>query len=190
MNDDPSATRQDLELTRWIDQLPDAPPPAGMDLSEATRHRAATQAVAALLRQHAPTRLEPPYPDFFNTQLLKKIRDEQAVAAPRPAAPAATWFSSLARWLHNPWLTGGATAALTTAAIFSLQPAPGSSMATGTRVLTVFSPEPNAITRVIPAPDQSAVIISLDGLEPVPADRQVVGRLSASPQSLLAAVHP
>ena len=78
MKDEPISP-QDSQMTRWIDALPDAPLPEGINIDEASRERAAAAAVAALLRQHVPLRQDPPYPDFFNAQVLKKIRDEEAL---------------------------------------------------------------------------------------------------------------
>ena len=76
MKDEPISP-QDSQMTRWIDALPDAPLPEGINIDEASRERAAAAAVATLLRQHVPLRQDPPYPDFFNAQVLKKIRNQK-----------------------------------------------------------------------------------------------------------------
>ena len=190
MKDEPISP-QDSQMTRWIDALPDAPLPEGLNIDEASRERAAAAAVAALLRQHVPLRQDPPYPDFFNAQVLKKIRDEEALLERAPTTrQAASWRDVLGQWLRTPWMTGATAAACTAVAIFAINPRPLDEASSGTRVLTVFSPEPNTTTRVMTAADQSAVVVSVDGLPAFPSDRLVVGLHTTEPQSLVASHQP
>ncbi len=124
MNDQPLSPAED-HLTRWLDRTPGAIPPENLSPDEASRLQADTAALTSLLRTHVPVSTEPPYPDFFNSQILKKIRDEQAMAAsparqlpllkrrraqshpvpPRrlrpPRRPARRWKSVMRRSLHN-----------------------------------------------------------------------------------------
>ena len=55
--------------------------------------------VAAVLQSEIPKSVEPPYPDFFNSQLMRKVDLE--IAAQRPAEKAARWWESL-RWAWAP----------------------------------------------------------------------------------------
>jgi len=187
MNDDP-LSRTEAQLTRWIDNAPGAIPPENMDPREATRLRADAEAVAALLRQHVPTSVEPPYPEFFNSQILKHVRDSQ------PAGASARSDGSARSWLQQTlgWLTGhrglalAATAGLVALALTATQWERGRPTAGGTRVVSVFSPEPNATARIQESASHGAVIISIDGLEAFPDDRAVVGQLIHEPRPLVA----
>ncbi len=188
MKHDPISSTE-VELTRWIDNQPGAMPPENLDPRETAKLRADAEAVAALLRKYVPASVEPPYPDFFNSQLLKRVRDEHQ---PEPAAaPAkAGFFSNLAAWLSNPWMASAATAAIAVSAALWWASAGAGERAGGTRVLSVFSPEPNATTHVLPARDHTAVIVTVDGLEPFPDDRPIIGWLDDRPGSLIAAHQP
>jgi hypothetical protein len=189
MKDDP-LTSSEVQLTRWLDHAPGAVPPENLDPREAARLRADAASVAELLRRHVPTSVEPPYPDFFNSQLLRKIRQEQAHELPQPTARSGGFWSSLAGLLRSPWVAAGATAAVTILAVATLRSPGGVDASTGTRVLSVFSPEPNATARVQATRDQGAVIITLDGLEAFPADRNVVGVLHDDSRPLVASYQP
>jgi hypothetical protein len=189
MKDDP-LTSAEVQLTRWLDHTPGAIPPENLDPREAARLRADAASVADLLRRHIPSSVDPPYPDFFNSQLLRKIRHEQAPELAPPASRSGGIWSMLAGLLRSPWVATGATAAVTILAVATLRSPGGVEAATGTRVLSVFSPEPNATARVQATRDEGAVIITLDGLEAFPADRNVVGVLHDDSRPLVAAFQP
>jgi len=189
MKDDP-ISQTDAQLTRWLDHTPGAIPPENMDPREAARLRADAEAVATLLRRHVPTSVEPPYPDFFNSQVLKKIRDDEGGAHAASAPATGGIWSTLGSWLRSPWLAGAATAAVVIAAMTALQSPGDGEPASGTRVLSVFSPEPNATAHVLTARGREAVIITVDGLEAFPDDRAVVGLLNDESGPLVASVHP
>lgn len=190
MNDDPISPSE-AELTRWLDTRPGASAPTDLTPQEAARVRAEVEAVATQLRRHVPTSVEPPYPDFFNSHLLKKIRDDDDATRSAPGWIQDGWWSRLSSWLQNPWLAGAATAALVLTALVMLRPPGGEGTPTsGTRVLSVFSPEPNATARVNEAGDRDAVIITVDGLDAFPDDRTVVGLLDDQSHALIASHQP
>ncbi|MFN0126801.1 MAG: hypothetical protein ACKV19_08980 [Verrucomicrobiales bacterium] len=182
-----SLSANEIQLTRWIDDVPGAAPPEDLDPGESAQLRAEAEAVAALLRSHVPSSVDPPYPDFFNSQILKKIREVEQPGTATRESPS--FWTMLGTWWRSPWLASAATAVLVAAAIL-WRPASSGGMADGTRVLSVFSPEPQATARVIATRDHSAVIISVDGLEPFPDDRVVVGLLNDESPSLLAIHQP
>ncbi len=171
---DEHLTPHDEALTRWIDGALD---PAGRDAFEqrltdpaakadAERAMLAASSLGALLREHAPTEREPAYPDFFNSHLLRQIREEKAddaraaAAAPRRAG----WFD----WLRSPWLSlAGAAAVIVVAGVMLTRPAEA-----GTRVISVFSPEPNATAHTFV--ESGAVVIDVEGLETYPDERAVL----------------
>lgn len=185
---DPHLSSSEEQLTRWIDGMPGAQPPAGFP--DAAREKEAAESLAALVRAHAPAQVEPPYADFFNSQLLKKIRDEEAAAAPRASAPQKTggWL----HWLRSPWFAGlsAATAAvlLMTAILPVRTEIRDLTTGNGTRVLSVFSPEPHASAVAQPASDGSAIIISVEGLEAYPDDRALAGYAGDDTQPLIASL--
>lgn len=189
MNDDP-ISHTEAQLTRWLDNAPGATPPENMNPRETARLRADAEAVAELLRKHVPTSVEPPYPDFFNSQVLKKIRDESSHEPAAAAGNSSPLWLALSAWLRSPWLVGGATAAIAVLAVATLRSPGGSGPETGTRVLSVFSPEPNATAHVLAGQDQGAVIVTVDGLEDFPGDRDVVGLLNDDSQTLVASHQP
>lgn len=189
MQDDP-ISHTESQLTRWLDNVPGAMPPENLNPQEAARLRADSEAVAALLRRYVPSSVEPPYPDFFNSQVLKKIRDHQGGEHPVGGRVTDTLWSMLSSWWRSPWLAGAATAAVVIAAVATLRSSGSADLASGTRVLSVFSPEPNATAHVLPSSDHGAVIITVDGLEAFPDDRLIVGLLNDASQPLVAALHP
>lgn len=67
-------------------------PEMGADLHE-------MKAVAQSLKAELPASVEPPYGDFFNSQLMRKV--DLQVAAQRPAKKAVRWWQSL-RWAWAP----------------------------------------------------------------------------------------
>jgi hypothetical protein len=176
MKDDPISPT-DVQLTRWLDSLPGAVPPESLDAQEAERLRAEAESMAALLRRHVPTSVEPPYPEFFNSQLLKKLRDERSGQRADTVQGGVGFWAALQSLVRSPWwgaATAGA-AAIAVLAMAVLRPADGGNAATGTRVLSVFSPEPNATAHVATPSKLGAVIITVEGLEDYPADRVVAG---------------
>lgn len=188
MNDDP-LSRTDTQLTRWIDNAPGAIPPENMDPREAARLRADAEAVAALLRKHVPASVEPPYPEFFNSQILKHVREAQpAATSARTDRGSRSWFQQVLSWLSDhPGFALAATAGVVTLALTATQWERGGAAEEGTRVVSVFSPEPNATARIQESSHHGAVIISIDGLEAFPDDRLVVGQLIHEPRPLVAA---
>jgi hypothetical protein len=190
MNDDPISPSE-AELTRWLDTRPGASAPTDLTPLEAARVRAEVEAVATQLRRHVPTSVEPPYPDFFNSHLLKRIRDDEDATRPGAGVVDDGWWEKLSSWLRSPWLVGAATAGLVlTALVMQRGPGGGEAPASGTRVLSVFSPEPNATARVNEAGDRGAVIITVDGLDAFPDDRTVVGLLDDHSHALIASHQP
>ena len=178
---------EDEKMTRWIDGALSEPERAAWEagLSEPARHArmsqelTASRQLGALLRGHLHGQNDPPYADFFNSQILKRIRtDRQESAVPARPSAAAGWLS----WLRAPWLAGlaGATAILLALAVSHLRPEKE-----GTRVISVFSPEPNAFAKTFIS-DGMAVVIDVEGLETFPADRQVVALTDSEEEDLVA----
>ena len=188
MHDQPLSPAED-QLTRWLDRTPGAIPPENLSPDEADRLQADTAALTSLLRTHMPVSTEPPYPDFFNSQILKKIRDEQAMAA-SPARQPGALRAALTAWLRRPWLAAAATASFALFAAASWYRIDRAADASGTRVLSVFSPEPDAVARIQTASNHAAVIITVEGLEAFPSERMVVGHVTDASRPLVAVHQP
>jgi anti-sigma factor RsiW len=186
---DPDLNDRDATLTRWIDGALTSAERAEFEsmLTDPGQRRSADlekqviESLRSLLREHVPASVEPPYPDFFNSQVLKRIRDEQLQALSRKQT--GNWFE----WLRRAWFPAlsAAAAVITVLAFVNIRREP-----TGTRVISVFSPEPDAVATAVAAPDAGAVIIDVQGLETYPSDRQVVGRSTDEPAALLASARP
>lgn len=188
MHEDP-LSHTEVQLTRWIDKAPGAIPPESLDPAAAARLRADAESVAELLRKHVPTSVEPPYPEFFNSQILKHIRDSQPAAA--SGRTGSSWIQGILDLLRgHPGFALAATAGLVAVALTANHWAGSAPAPAGTRVVSVFSPEPNATARIQESASHEAVIISVDGLEAFPADRVVVGQLIDQPQALVASHTP
>jgi hypothetical protein len=186
---DPDLNDRDATLTRWIDGALTSAEHAEWEsvLSDPTQRQSAdlekqaTESLRRLLREHVPATVEPPYPDFFNSQVLKRIRDDQIRALSREQKGG--WFE----WHRRSWFPAltAAAAVITVLAFVNIRREP-----TGTRVISVFSPEPDAMATAVAAPDAGAVIIDVQGLENYPSDRQVVGRSTEEPAALIASATP
>jgi anti-sigma factor RsiW len=189
MKDEPLSPAEE-KLTRWIDgTLSEADARAfeqelAADPARASFAREKTEAAAlrALLREHLPTDREPPYPDFFNSQILRKIRAEMDPVTADPGREGV--LTAIRKWLRSPWLIGAAAAAVIAClAIVSL-----AGPSHRTRVLSVYSPEPHAIAHSFYASDASAVVIDVEGLDAYPAQREIVGNRGSDTGELLVSV--
>ncbi len=135
---------------------------------------AVSRRLGDLLRAHVPRDIEPPFPDFFNSQVLKKIRDEESAAAAVPAP--LRWFG----WLRSPLMAGACAAGFTALALISFH----QSAEAGTRVVTNYSPEPNVTATTSYNRAAGATVIMLDGLDAFPDDRLVTAWNAASEPAL------
>jgi hypothetical protein len=184
---DPDLTPHEARLTRWIDDAltPEARreweaslrDPAERERAEAERRSA--ESLRRLVREHGLGGAELPFPDFFNSQVSKRIRAAGAL----PAAAGPAWLE----WLRRPWMPVAAAGCAAAAVLAYSHLRPGDS---GTRVISVYSPEPNAVATAVMAEDAGAVIIDVQGLESFPSDRVVVGWRPEEPGALVASVTP
>lgn len=127
--------------------------------------------LAAVLRQQSPA-ADPPYPDFFNSHLLRQIEQEQAAPPVAPASRGAGFA-----WLRLPWLVAAGATAL---AVFSLirgDGPPGSTIDPHrTAVVSTYAPDPGIGSTVFFADDAGATVIELTGLDDIPDEQVVTGR--------------
>jgi anti-sigma-K factor RskA len=119
------------------------------------------------LRANVTFEREVPHADFFNSQIQEAISAEQrAQARSKGGATSATsWFS----WLRTPWAFAGAAAVLALG-FFLLR-----SDAARTEVVSLYAPSTGVQASVSYNEDAGATVLLLDGLEAIPADRDVAG---------------
>ena len=172
--------RNDELITQWIDGELDGDAEAefnslfAADREFAERAKAQAASIGEALRGGLPAELEPPYPEFFNSQIQKHIRDKEN-AGGQHAESAEPSFSVLS-WLKSPF-----TIAAAAAAVFVLminrggEPAgQGAGLPT---VVGTYAPDP--LVQVVRAEydeEAEATVIMLTGLARIPDEVEVGGK--------------
>lgn len=122
------------------------------------------------LKTHLPAEMPVPHADFFNSQIQVRIAQmelDEAREREKAAESTAGWLS----WLRMPWLAGAAAAAFAIAGLVWTQ---NSSNGTST-IASTYTPNPSVHAQVFHSSDAQATVLMLDGLEPVPAEKKIVG---------------
>lgn len=162
----------DQLLARWLDNE--------LSPAERTRFEAMLAADPALreeaesmkklgdaIRANVTFEREVPHADFFNSQIQEAIAAEQLAQARKEirSAGAATWLD----WLRAPWALAGVAAALALG-IFLLR-----GEGPRTQILSLYAPNSSVQASVSYNEEAAATVLTLDGLEAIPADRNVAG---------------
>ena len=122
------------------------------------------------LKTHLPAEMPVPHADFFNSQIQVRIAQmelDDAREREKATESTAGWLS----WLRMPWLAGAAAAAFAIAGLVWTQ---NSSSGTST-IASTYTPNPSVHAQVFHSADAQATVLMLDGLEPVPAEKKIVG---------------
>lgn len=122
------------------------------------------------LKTHLPAEMPVPHADFFNSQIQVRIAQmelDDAREREKAAESTAGWLS----WLRMPWLAGATAAAFAIAGLVWTQ---NSSKGTST-IASTYTPNPSVHAQVFHSADAQATVLMLDGLEPVPAEKKIVG---------------
>lgn len=182
---EPELTPQEERLTRYLDGQLDEAARAELEreigAEPAERQRQAAEDLRRLLRAQVED-ADVPYPDFFNSHLLKKIREEQAAGATGRRRGLVPLFG----WLRSPWAAAAAAAAVL-AVVGLVQTG---SAGEHTRTLLVYSPEPQAVTDSYYSKDAGAMIVDVRGLPELPDDRRIVGNNGSDTAGLVATLAP
>lgn len=120
------------------------------------------------IRKNVSFEREVPHADFFNSQIQEAITADQRAqerAKARPAA-AGSWLD----WLRKPWAYAGVAAALAVALFLARG---GDEVRT--QILSLYAPSANVQTSVSYDDEAQAMVLKLDGLEAIPADRDIAG---------------
>ncbi len=158
-------------LTLWIDGELEGEALQGVEAwalenPEIIAERDAIQAMNANIKEHVPSSIEPPYPDFFNQHILRHIGDEAATAE-RSQQKSGFW-----RWFATP------AAACVMAVCFYMgtqvgEVADSAPPLTVTQVPPVYTPDGAVSANIFSS--ENATVIVLEGLDDIPDDLEMVG---------------
>ena len=180
--------RKEQLLTLWVDDQLSAADriewDAALHADPALKREAeAAREISNLMQSGIPGSQEPPFPEFFNSQIQKRIRED---ADPRSisTSPAGNAFSldGILSWMRSP-LTLAASAVVLIAFIATnlmRSASPTVSSDDHTIVQAVFAP--NSAIAVTSSYDEAALahVILLDGLAAIPENVDVTGKTIAS----------
>lgn len=166
-------TPDDQLLARWLDGELSAEDSARFEAMMAADPQLRKEAeemrqISLALREHVQFEREVPHADFFNSQIQERIGELQR-ADDRAKAATTGGLSSLFSWLRTPWVLAGATAAVAIALLVFRQERPSS------QVLSFYAPNPNIQATAYHSTQADATVLMLDGLESIPAERDVAG---------------
>lgn len=173
----PSNPLNEDQITRWIDgELPPKEASLFNQRADATPElllqRDAASQLGELLRQHLPSKLEPPSPEFFTSSVMDEVTRDLPVKS-TAVAPVAK-FRNLFNFLRTPWFAPLASAAVVAVAFltwnhFTGGGAPGGSVA----ATQTYAPDPNVVASAYYSADADATVIDLQNLTPVPNSREI-----------------
>jgi hypothetical protein len=163
----------DQLLARWLDNE--------LSPAERTRFEAMLTADPALrdeaesmkklgdaIRTNVSFEREVPHADFFNSQIQEAIAADQRAQERAKASPTAgvSWLD----WFRKPWLYAG-VAVVVAVGLFLVRD--GDQVRT--QILSLYAPSANVQTSVSYDDEAQAMVLKLDGLEAIPADRDIAG---------------
>ncbi|QIF05386.1 hypothetical protein [Roseimicrobium sp. ORNL1] len=171
-------TPDDQLLGRWLDGelTPEetARFEAMMAADPALREEAQSmKKMGEAIRAHVTMEREVPHADFFNSQIMEHITAEQQAEQRAKTGSKATASAGWLDWLRTPWVYAGAAAVLV-AGFFLLQNRPLSTDG-HTQILSLYAPSATVKATASYNADADATVLMLDGLEAIPADRNVAG---------------
>jgi anti-sigma factor RsiW len=171
--------REEELITRWIDGELDSAAQAEFDklMSDdpkfPARAKAAAESLGDALRSSMAADVDPSYPDFFNSQIQKRIREEAAVAS----AVFGGGKVSVLSWLRSPFTMSAAAAACAVFAGLLITRGGGESLGGGSQVVSTYAPDPMvSVVRAEFDESAGATVIMLTGLQRIPDDVEVGGK--------------
>jgi hypothetical protein len=167
--------RKEELITRWIDGELDGDTRQEFDALMANdpefcaRIRTEAEGIGRALRSDMSAEVEPPYPDFFNSQIQKRIRQQDNTVVPGYARAS----TSVLWWLRSPFTWGAAALFM----VLLLTRNDDRVDSNGSYVVSTYAPDPRvSVERAEYDDDAQATVIMLTGLEPIPDDVEVRGR--------------
>jgi len=161
---------KETKITKWVDGALSAEElrafEAEMSEDAELRNEAeGAKRVGAILKQGLRGDVEPPAAEFFNAQIGKRIREESPAVAPLEVVGGGE--AKVVPMMKAPWLVAAAACLV---AIFSLVNRPA---APEPAVAGVYVPVANVTADVYVDEDAEATVIMFEGLDEVPAEREV-----------------
>ena len=156
---DGQLTGTELEsMEAWAQQHP-----------ELLAERDAIQAMTQSIQDTLPSSQEPPYPDFFNQQIMKSIQEETS-AATKASVSSPEKSGSIWRWLAAPLMAGSMAICFYLGTQFTGSPTTSPSTDTVASTPTVYTPDNGVQADTFVASNQQATVIVIEGLEDIPDD--------------------
>ena len=175
--------REDELITLWIDGELDPSEREEFERLQAEkpefaeRAKAEVEGLRASLRAEFKPEIEPPYPDFFNSHIQKRIREEAAHhgGAGHHSEPVSMWS-----WLSSRFTIVAAAAVAAVFAVVMLNREAEVEVGSS-EIVSTYAPDPMVqVVRAEFDEDAGATVIMLTGLERIPDDVEVSGRTVAS----------
>jgi len=165
-------SEENHDLIRWLDDEMTAAERAQFESAmkndpELAAEAASMRQLSASLREHLPSEMPVPHADFFNSQITLRIA-QMAADDEKPQIQATSWLD----WFRAPWLAATAAAACAVAGFLFMQNSPDISH---TAILSSYTPNPSVKAQVSYSDAAQATVLTLDGLEAIPADKKIAG---------------
>ena len=126
---------------------------------------AAYQQISHSIKHALPREIPVPHPELFNSQIQVRI-DQESQRSSRAKSAQRAWYQS-------PWISAAAVAAAL--AILLLGPDHSPNVGRESIVTSTYTPDPNVTVSALYSDEAEAVVLILDGLSELPADRNLVG---------------
>ena len=174
------------QVTRWIDgelspeELPAFEAHASKDPQLSAAKKQAEQ-LRRLLQAEMPAR-EIPNPEFFNSQIQRRITEGAASSAPAEAAPS-TSGGGILSWFRSPFTLASAAAVILLGFFALSQNRNGSTTPDHTSVASTYTPDKEIGASHFYSDEAEATVIMLDGLAALPDSTELKGQniVSAGP---------
>ncbi len=166
-------TENNDQLTRWLDG--ELTPAERAAFEAEMQSNPLLQEEATMMKRiseslHQSVTLEMPVPhsDFFNSQIMDRVYELQK-SEERAAEPSNTlsWFS----WLRAPWAIAGAAALIAVTALIWQT----SGTEDRTEIVSLYAPNPSVQAKTSYNAAADATVLTLDGLDTFPADKEIAG---------------
>ncbi len=165
------------DLSRWLDSEMDETERASFE--EHLKHDPALakeaqemRALSATLRSHLPAEMKMPHADFFNSQIQVRISQMEADEA-RSSQTASPSWTTLLRWLRQPWFAAAGAMALAVLSFVLFRPA--SVAPTQSTILSSYTPNTHVRAHTFHDAAADATVLMLDGLDAVPEEKKISG---------------
>jgi len=167
-------TREEELITRWIDgelndqdetdfnKLYDSNP----DIFDSFKEDSGKY--KQVFRDHYESEKEVPYGDFFNSQIKKKILEENC-----STSMPSSFLSDMIQWIKSPFTWSAVALSFCLIVFFNI---PSESGFSGGTIVSTYSPD--ASVSIVSAEfneEANATVIVLEGLEPVPNETDFSG---------------